>query len=168
MPTLQHLEYMNCLLGLAPVDAAGTAKATPFINGKECHKIGFLAMFGATTSSAADVVTLTVECSSTSASGAESQILFTYRQSGAINTNTWTAPAVPTTAAAGYAPLLSAATGTMIYIEVDPSIAPATKSDAQWFRLVSTQTSDATALLEAIVVFTDPRYKQETFISVSS
>jgi hypothetical protein len=165
--TRGHFEFDNIGLGLAPVDAAGTTKYSTWVDLANAHKINFCVMFGATTSSAADLVTLKVECSSVADSGAESSVPFVYRISGAIGTNTWGAPTAAT-AAAGYAPLLSVVTGIMVEIEVDPALMLATKSDARYVRLSSVQTSDATALLEAMWWALDPRFKQATMISATT
>lgn len=165
--TIGHMEYQNVILGLAPIDAAGTKRETPWLDLSNAHKVGYLLMFGATTSSAADLVTVKVECSSVADSGSESSVPFVYRLSGAIGTNTWAAPTAAT-AAAGYAPLLSVVTGLMVYIEVDPALMLATKADARYVRLSTVQTTDATALLEASIAILEPRFKQATYISATT
>jgi hypothetical protein len=162
--TRGHLEYDNVILGLAPIDAAGTARATPWIDMATCHKISFLAMFGAATASAADVVTFTVECASVADSGAESAVPFVYRLSGGIGTNTWAAP----TTSSSYGPLNSVVTGKMVYIEADPALMLATKADARYARLVTTQTSDTTAMLEALIAITQPRNKMATMTAATT
>jgi hypothetical protein len=158
--SLGHIEYLNFIPGYAPADATTADTPTPWINMSECHKVGFLAIFGAQTASAADVVTFKVEVSSVSASGAESAVPFMYRLSGAIAANTWTAP---TAAASSYAPLQTAVDSKLVYLEVDPSLTLATKADAKWVR--ATLTAGGTATLVGWVAMTEPRFRQQTVIA---
>jgi hypothetical protein len=158
------LEYQNFFPAAAPADVTTTATPTPWINMSEAHKVKFMAIFGASTASAADVVTFTVEVSSTSVSGAESTVKFFYRLSGAINANTWSAPVEA--AITGYAPLQTAVDSKLVCIEVDPAATLVYKSDAKWVR--ATLTAGGTACIVGWIGWTEPRNAQATMISVSS
>ena len=157
--SLGHIEYLNIIPAAAPADVTTTATPTVWVDMSLCHKVGFLAIFGACTASAADVVTFTVEVSSVSVSNSsEAAVPFMYRLSGAIAANTWTAP----TASSSYAPLNTAVDSKLVYIEMDPALALATKSDARWCR--ATLTAGGSAVIVGWLVITEPRFMQAVTI----
>lgn len=160
----RSLEEVNFVPGLAPVDIATSAAPTQWIDMANAHRVSFLAIFGAATASAADTVTMTIEVSSAAASGAENAVPFTYRLSGAVGTNTWTAPAAATSA--GYAPLQTAAAGVLVYAELDPAVALAYKSDARYVRF--TALAQGTAIIMGSVAMLEPRFRQVTMISAAT
>lgn len=160
----RSLEIDNVLPGLAPVDIATTAAPTQWIDMTNAHRVAFLAIFGVATASAADTVTMTIEVSSTAASGAENAVPFSYRLSGAVGTNTWTAPAAATSA--GYAPLQTAAASVLVYAEMDPAVALGYKSDARYVRF--TALAQGTAIIMGSVAILESRYRQTTMISAAT
>ena len=157
--SLGHIEYLNFIPSVAPADVTTTATPSVWVDMSLCHKVGFLAIFGAQTASAADVVTFTVEVSSVSVSTAsEAAVPFYYRLSGAIGANTWTAPATTSS----YAPLQTAVDSKLVYIEVDPALAILTKTDARWVR--ATLTAAGSATIVGWLAITEPRFMQAVTI----
>src|SRR5215207_6502654 len=80
----------NILPLKVPVDSAGTAYATPYVNMVNQLHVTFLAYFGVITATSADQnIVVTVEASTAATSTTAVQIPFKYRVSGATGANTW-------------------------------------------------------------------------------
>jgi len=153
---------------LIPLDRTATAAATPYVDLKTVNSLSFLVYYGALTgASTGDAVTVTVECSSTSASSAsEVAIAFKYRKSAATGTNTW--GAVTDATSSGVTMAENADDNKALLIEVDPAVVAAAKSDARYVRLVLTPAGSYSASTGAVIGFIDPIYKQTTMISAAS
>lgn len=157
-------EYQNIVPLLAPIDKAGVAAATPFVDLKTAHSLSFLVYVGVITAATADaVVTVTVEAATAAASGSEAAVAFSYRLSGATGANSWDAIAAATTAGATFA---STDDGKAMLITLDPSAVQAAKADARWVRAVITPTDFSVCLVSAVAVL-EPRYAQATMVSAT-
>jgi len=160
-----NLMDFNIVPGIAPLDTAATAISTQFVDIKTAHKISFLVSAGVvTTASVDDTVTFTVNAASVQAGTSAVSIPFKYRLSSAADANSW--GALTDATSAGYAPLGSAVTGKMIYIEVDPAdVQKSGPADARWVNL--TVTPIATVCNVAAITLLDPRYKQFNMVSAT-
>lgn len=149
---------------LAPVDATSTSKTSKWLHLVEAHKVNFFVFFGAITSGSTTKPTITVECSSTNASGAEVAVPFNYRQSGAVGTDSWGAKTAATSA--GVKPALTD-DNTMFEITIDPAELFATKSDANWVRVVVAAPALASSLVFGIWAQYESRYGSNSQNSAS-
>ena len=156
--------YDNIVCFLAPQDIASTATNCPYVDLRNAQKAFFLLQFGAVTSTTVtDDWTITVEAA-TAEGGAEAEIDFRYRVSGAVGANTW--GAVTTVAAATGITVAPDTNDNMGYlIEVDPDALAA--SDYRYARIVLTDV-DSEATLVAGFAFLEARYKQTTHISATA
>lgn len=150
---------------LAPIDKAGTAVATAFHKINEAHKIQLLVFFGVITSTSADQVpTVTIEASSTNASGSEVQVPFNYRASGVADTTDSWGAITAVAAATGLQPATT--DDNKLYIlEVDPAVILSLKSDAMWIRLVITPDAGGTVTLVSAIMLLDARYASNSLNS---
>ena len=157
--------YDNIVPLLAPVDIADTDTSSPYMDLKNAQKASFLIMFGAITSTTAtDEIIITVEAA-TAEGGAEAEIDFRYRLSGAVGANTW--GAVTTVAAATGIGLGADDSDNMsIFIEVDPDALAA--SDYRYVRFWLKQSDALEACLVGGFGFIEARYKQTTHISATA
>jgi hypothetical protein len=156
--------YENIVPLLAPIDKAGTAAATPWVDMKTAHSLSFLVYVGVITAATADaVVTVTVEAATAAATGSEAAVVFSYRLSDATGANAWGAVTAATTAGATFA---STDDGKAMLVTVDPAAVQAAKADARWVRAVITPTDFSVCLVTALAVI-DPRYKQTTMKSAT-
>jgi hypothetical protein len=159
------VQYENIVPLLAPQDIVDTDTATPFVDLKTANKAAFLIFVGAlTTTTAADVVNVTVEAATAAASGSEAQVGFSYRLSGAVGANTW--GAITEAAATAGVALASTDDNKALWIEIDPAAILAAKADARFVR-VFISPSDMAATLVAAMALVDPVYKQTTMISAT-
>jgi len=153
----------------APVDSAGTAYATPYVNLKDALSCTFLAYFGVVTATSADQgVVVTVEASTAAASNAtEVQVAFKYRLSGATGTDTW--GAITSATAAGGVTVATTDDGKAVLIEVDPAVIEAAhgQRDAKFVRLVVGIDAGGTVTLNSVVALLDPAYPQATHLSAT-
>jgi hypothetical protein len=156
--------YDNIICFLAPQDIVSTATTCPYVDLRNANKAFFLLQFGAVTSTTVtDDWTVTVEAA-TAEGGAEAEINFRYRVSGAVGANTW--GAITTAAAATGITVAPDTNDNMGYlIEVDPD--ELAVSDYRYARLVLTDV-DAEATLVAGFAFLEARYKQTTHISATA
>ena len=156
--------YDNIICFLAPQDIVSTATTAPYVDLKNAQKAFFLLQFGAVTSTTAtDDRTITIEAA-TAEGGAEAEVDFRYRVSGAVGANTW--GAVTTVAAATGLTVAPDANDNMGYlIEVDPDALAA--NDYRYARVVLTDI-DSEATLVAGFAFLEARYKQTTHISATA
>lgn len=153
----------------APVDSAGTAYATPYVNLKDALHCTFFAYFGVVTATSADQnVVVTIEAStSTTSNATEVALAFQYRLSGATGTDTW--GAVTAVANTGLSLDTTTVDGKMLAIDVNPAIIEAAhgQRDAKYVRLVMGIDGGGTVTLNGVWAELDPMYVQTTHLSVS-
>jgi len=153
----------------APVDSAGTAYATPYIDLKDALHATIFFYLGVVTATSADQnLVLTVEASTAAASNAtEVAIAFKYRLSGATGANTW--GAITSVTSAGLSLDTTSADGKMIAIDIDPAAIPSVhgQDDARFIRLVAGIDAGGTVTLNAAWAVLDPAYPQLTHISAT-
>lgn len=154
----------------APVDSAGTAYATPYVNLKNSLHATFFVYFGVITATSADQnIVITMEASTAAASNAtETQIPFNYRLSGATGANSWGA-VTAATASGGASIDTTSGDGKLVAIDCDFSTLVTTHGqyDAAWARLVIGIDAGGTVTLNAVWVELDPRFPQTTQISAT-
>jgi hypothetical protein len=156
--------YDNIVPVLAPVDLAGTATTTAYVDLRNAQRAAFLVAFGAITSATLlDAEVVTVQAA-TAEGGTEAAIAFRYRLSGAVGANTWGAITTADTTGVSFA--ASVDDSKWLWIEIDPDDLAA--SDYRYVRLVLTDTPDMTACLVCVMAFLDVRYKQSTHISATA
>lgn len=152
----------------APVDSAGTAYATPYVDLKNQLHLTFLAYFGVITATSADQsVVVTVEASTAATSNAtEVAIPFSYRLSGATGANSW--GAVTAAAAAGVS-VTTTDDGKALLVDVDPAAIEKLhgQRDARFVRMVVGIDAGGTVTLNAVTAITDPMYPQVTHLSAT-
>jgi hypothetical protein len=149
----------------APVDSAGTAFATPWVNLKTALHLTFFYYAGVVTAASADqAVVITVEAATAAASGAEVAVAFSYRKSGATGTDTWGAKTAATSAGYSYG---TTDDGSMIAIDIDPAALEAALADASHVRLVVGIDAGGTVTLNAAWAVIDPHYPQVTHQTAS-
>lgn len=149
----------------APIDAAGTAYATPFVDLKNALHATFYAYFGVVTATSADQsVVVTMEAATAAASGSEVAIAFKYRLSGATGANTW--GAITSATASGVA-ITTTDDGKMLAVDVDPAALEAALADARFVRMVVGIDAGGTVTLASNWAVLDPRYPQLTHISAT-
>lgn len=144
----------------APVDSAGTAFATAFVDFKNALHGTFYDYFGVITATSADQsVTVTLEISATSVSGSEVAIAFQYRLSAATGTDTW--GAITAATSAGVA-VTTTSDGMMLQIDVNPALFEAAVTGGRWARLVQGIDAGGTVTLNSIWLSLEPMYPQTT------
>ena len=161
-----YVQYDNIVPLLAPQDIAATAQPSEYVS-LNCHDIGLYVIAGAITATSADeYYTVTVVATTSAATGAsEVAIPFSYRTSGVVNTNTWTAVTTATTAGVN---LTVDDDNKILYIHIDPAAVLAELSDATHVRAVITPgTASLTAGLFTVIASVSPRYRQTTMISAT-
>jgi hypothetical protein len=150
----------------APVDSAGTAFATPWVDLKNALHATFFAYYGVVTATSTDQsVFVTMEAATAAASGSEVQIAFKYRLSGATGANTW--GTITTAVAATGAEVTTTDDGKMLLIDIDPAALDGALADARFVRLVNGIDAGGTVTLNAMWVELDPRYPQLTQLSAT-
>ena len=101
---------------------------------------------------------VTVEASTAGTSNAtEGQILFQYRLSGAVDTDSMGAITTPASAAAG-AVVSEAGDNKVLIIDIDPAVVAASAADRRYVRAVITPTSDLTATVVGAITILEHRY----------
>lgn len=152
----------------APVDSAGTAYATGYVNASNLNHLTFFAFFGVITAASADQsVVVTLEASTAATSNAtEVAIGGKYRKSGAVGANTW--GAVTTFGATGIE-VTTTDDGFMFAIDVDLDAVEAAhgQRDAKFIRMVVGIDAGGTVTLNAIWAVGEPFYSQVTHISAT-
>ena len=152
----------------APVDSAGTAFATPYVDLKNQLHVTFLAYFGVITSASADQsVLVTIEAStSTTSNATEVAIPFKYRLSGATGANSW--GAVTQATSTGVA-VTTTDDGKALLIDIDSAAIEAAhgQRDARFVRMVVGIDAGGTVTLNAVTAITDPMYPQATHLSAT-
>lgn len=152
----------------APVDSAGTAYATNYVNLTNAEHLTFYAFFGNIAAASADQsVVVTLEASTAAASNAtEVSIGGKYRKSGAVGANTW--GAVTTFGATGIE-VTTTDDGFLFAIDIDPAAIEAAhgQRDAKFVRLVMGIDAGGTATLNAVWAVVEPMYPQATHVSAT-
>ncbi|HEU4340999.1 MAG TPA: hypothetical protein VFU31_05460 [Candidatus Binatia bacterium] len=153
----------------APVDSAGTAYATPYLDLKNALHATIFAYFGVVTATSADQnVVVTIEAStSTTSNATEVALAFKYRLSGATGANTW--GAVTAATSAGVSLDTTTVDGKMLAIDIDPAAIEAAhgQRDARYVRLVMGIDAGGTVTLNAVWAELDPAYPQTTHLSAT-
>ena len=149
----------------APVDSAGTAFATTWIDMKNANWLTLYDWCGVISAASADQpVLVTVECATAAASGAEVAIAFKYRMSGVAAANTWGAVTSATSTGASFGTLDD---GKIMRIDIDPAALEAALADARYVRLVQGIDAGGTVTLNAIWADLTVKYAQVTHISAT-
>jgi hypothetical protein len=152
----------------APVDSAGTAYATPYVDLKNALHATFFYYAGVVTAASADQnIVITIEAATSAASSAtEVQVPFRYRLSGATGANTWGA-VTSVAAATGLSLDTTSADGKMAIIDVDPASLEGLLGDARFVRMVVGIDAGGSVTLNAAWCVLDPRYPQTTHLSAT-
>jgi hypothetical protein len=149
----------------APVDSAGTAWASPFVDLKNALHATFFFYAGVVTAASADqAVVITMEAATAAASGSEVAIAFKYRLSGATGANSW--GAITDATASGYS-FATDADGKMLLIDIDPAALDGALADARFVRMVVSIDAGGTVTLNSAWAVLDPRYPQLTQLSAT-
>lgn len=159
--------YENIVPLLAPHDMVATAHATPMVDLNTAYELTFLVYFGSLTSASASVTgpTVTVLCSSGSATTGGTTIPFNYRLSAATGTNTW--GAVTTCASTGFQVPI-ADDDMALLIQIDPAEVQADHTLGRYVWVLITPDAEDSVSLGAVLAFVSPRYKRTTMISTST
>jgi len=155
--------YDNFIPLLAPVDLAGTATRSIYMDLKGANRAAFLVCFGAITGTATDTMVVTVEAA-TAEGGSEAAVAFSYRLSGAVGANTW--GAITAVAAATGVVLTVSDDDKLLWIEINPDAMAA--SDYRYVRVLLTDTPDMANCLVGVMGVLDASYKQTTFVSATA
>ena len=149
----------------APVDSAGTAYATPWVDLKNALHATFFYYAGVVTATSADqAVVITMEAATAAASGSEVAIAFKYRLSGATGSNTWGDITAATSTGYSFA---TDADGKMLLIDIDPAALDSALADARFVRMVVGIDAGGTVTLNSAWAVLDPRYPQTTHLSAT-
>jgi len=149
----------------APVDSAGTAYATPWVDLKNALHATFFYYAGVVTAASADqAVVITMEAATAAASGSEVAIAFKYRLSGATGANTWGDITAATSTGYSFA---TDADGKMLLIDIDPAALDSALADARFVRMVVGIDAGGTVTLNSAWAVLDPRYPQTTHLSAT-
>jgi hypothetical protein len=167
MPGNNLLAYENTMLLLAPQDIAGTATSSAYVNLANCNDaMLFVAVGNITTATASQTAgpVVTVEAATSGASSsAEANYEFTYRLSGALNSNTWTAPA---SATAGV-DLTVTGDNKILAIKIDPCAISALCDGYDYVRVTITPGAEGAITLAAAWAVLDVKYKQTTYTTAT-
>ncbi|HNZ02059.1 MAG TPA: hypothetical protein PKJ34_12655 [Anaerolineaceae bacterium] len=160
------VSYDNVVMLMAPQDIAGTATASTYLDLKTANDCMIYVMVGGITASADQTAgpVITIQASTAAASNAtETNYEFLYRLSGAVESNTWTAPA---SATAGV-DLTVNGDNKILAIKVDPAGVAALGADFRYVRVVVTPGTGGDTCLVSVMAAIDTRYKQTTFVSAT-
>ena len=160
------VSYDNVVMLLAPQDIAGNATASTYLDLKTANDCMIYVMVGSITASADQTAgpVVTIQASTAAASNdTETNYEFLYRLSGAVQSNTWTAPA---SATAGVN-LTVTGDDKILAIKVDPAGVAALGADFRYVRVVVTPDTGGTTCLVSVMAAIDTRYKQTTFVSAT-
>ena len=149
----------------APVDSAGTAYATPWVDLKNALHATFFYYAGVVTATSADqAVVITMEAATAAASGSEVAIAFKYRLSGATGVNTWGDITSATSTGFSFA---TTDDGKMVLVDIDPAALESALADARFVRMVVGIDAGGTVTLNSAWAVLEPRYPQLTHISAT-
>ena len=160
------VSYDNVVMLLAPQDIAGNATASTYLDLKTANDCMIYVMVGGITATADQTTgpVVTIQASTAAASNAtETNYEFLYRLSGAVESNTWTAPAFAT---AGV-DLTVTGDDKILAIKVDPAGVAALGADFRYVRVVVTPDTSGATCLVSVMAAIDTRYKQTTFVSAT-
>lgn len=160
------VSYDNVVMLLAPQDIAATATASTYLDLKTANDCMIYVMVGGITATADQTTgpVVTIQASTAAASNAtETNYEFLYRLSGAVQSNTWTAPA---SATAGV-DLTVTGDNKILAIKVDPAGVAALGADFRYVRVVVTPDTSGETCLVSVMAAIDTRYKQTTFVSAT-
>ena len=160
------VSYDNVVMLMAPQDIAGNATASTYLDLKTANDCMIYVMVGGITATADQTTgpVVTIQASTTAASNAtETNYEFLYRLSGAVQSNTWTAPAYAT---AGV-DLTVTGDDKILAIKVDPAGVAALGADFRYVRVVVTPDTSGATCLVSVMAAIDTRYKQTTFVSAT-
>ncbi len=150
---------------IAPVDSAGTAYATPWVDMKNALHATFFYYAGVVTATSADqAVVITMEAATAAASGSEVAIPFKYRLSGATGANSW--GAITSATASGFS-FATTDDGKMVAIDIDPAALDSALANARFIRMVVGIDAGGTVTLNSAWAVLDPRYPQLTHLSAT-
>lgn len=150
----------------APVDSAGTAYATPFVDLKNALHATFFWYAGVVTATSADQnIVITMEAATAAASGSEVAIAFKYRLSGATGANTW--GAITAATSTGVSLDTTSSDGMMLLVDIDPAALDGALADARFVRMVVGIDAGGTVTLNSAWAVLDPRYPQATHLSAT-
>ncbi len=150
----------------APVDSAGTAYATPFVDLKNALHATFFWYAGVVTAASADQnVIITMEAATAAASGAEVAIAFKYRLSSATGANAF--GAITAATSTGVSLDTTTVDGKLLLIDIDPAALDSALADARFVRMVVGIDAGGTVTLNAAWAELDPRYPQLTQLSAT-
>jgi hypothetical protein len=159
-------QYLNIYPLLSPVDTTSSAVNSAFVDLAGSNNARIYVFFGSVTAASTDdVVTVTVEAATTTASASEIAIGYSYRLSGAVGANTW--GAITAVGATGMEIGLSD-DDKILLIELDPAVVQATEDGSRYVRVVVTPTAGVSAAEVAAWAELDPQYKATTFVDASS
>jgi len=154
---------------LGPVDIVATETDSNWMDLSNAHDASFLVYFGViSSSSTTDTGKVYVEASSVSVSGAETQVPFSYRLSGAAGTNTW--GSITAVSADVGAPLALGSDGMCMHIQIDPSVIDALSTTVlkRWVRVALTPEAQYDHTNVCVLGVTRPRFKGNTMVDISS
>ena len=160
------VSYDNVVMLMAPQDIAANATASTYLDLKTANDCMIYVMVGSITASADQPAgpVVTIQASTAAASNdTETNYEFLYRLSGAVQSNTWTAPA---SATAGVN-LTVTGDNKILAIKVDPAGVAALGADFRYVRVVVTPDTGGTTCLVSVMAAIDTRYKQTTFVSAT-
>jgi hypothetical protein len=150
----------------APVDSAGTAYASPWVDLKNALHATFFYYAGVVTATSADqAVVITMEAATAAASGSEVAIAFKYRLSGATGANTW--GAITAATSTGVSLDTTSSDGMMLLVDIDPAALDSALADARFVRMVVGIDAGGTVTLNSAWAVLDPRYPQSTHLSAT-
>ena len=150
----------------APVDSAGTAYATPFVDLKNALHATFFWYAGVVTATSADQnIVITMEAATAAASGSEVAIAFKYRLSGATGANTW--GAITAATSTGVSLDTTSSDGMMLLVDIDPAALDSALADARFVRMVVGIDAGGTVTLNSAWAVLDPRFPQTTHLSAT-
>ena len=150
MNDTRYLQNTQLVPLISPVDTAASALASPFVKLSNANRLAFHLAFGTITG---DSVTVTVEAATVAASGSEIAVPYTYRLSGAVGSDTWSAV---TTADSTGIDIAATDDDKIMWIDYDPR----TNADYDYVRLVYTAGSSASAVEIQASAFLEPKYGQ--------
>lgn len=149
----------------APIDSAGTAYATPWVDLKNALHATFFYYAGVVTATSADQsVVITMEAATAAASGSEVAIAFKYRLSGATGANTW--GSITSATSTGFA-FTTTDDNKIALIDIDPAGLDGLLADARFVRMVVGIDAGGTVTLNSAWAVLDPRYPQLTQLSAT-
>lgn len=163
---VRFAEAENIIPLKVPVDSAGTAWASPWVDLKNQVHATFFIYYGNIAATSADQsVIVTMEAATAASSGSEVQIPFTYRASGATGANTWGTPTAAT--ASGGMTVATTDDNKMYLIDIATAGLDGLLADARFVRLVNGIDAGGSATVNAAWAVLEPRYAQNVHISAT-